>query len=103
MTASLAALRSEVDNVMKHAPNAMLLLVSNPVDVLTYHAYKQTGWPRERVFGLSGELDSARMASFVAQASGYSVRDITALGGGGRGGRRGPRPGGAGGDGSPIR
>ena len=90
--ANLAVLRSVVDNVMKHAPNAMLLLVSNPVDVLTYHAYKQTGWPRERVFGLSGVLDSARMASFVAQASGYSVRDITALVIGGHGDQMVPLP-----------
>lgn len=90
--ANLAVLRSVVDNVMKHAPDAMLLLVSNPVDVLTYHAFKQTGWPRERVFGLSGVLDSARMASFVAQASGYSVRDITALVIGGHGDQMVPLP-----------
>lgn len=90
--ANLAVLHSVVDNVMRHAPKAMLLLVSNPVDVLTYHAYKQTGWPRERVFGLSGVLDSARMASFVAQASGYSVRDITALVIGGHGDQMVPLP-----------
>lgn len=90
--ANLGVLRSVVDHVMKHAPQAMLLLVSNPVDVLTHHAYKQTGWPRERVFGLSGVLDSARMASFVAQASGYSVRDITALVIGGHGDQMVPLP-----------
>jgi malate dehydrogenase len=90
--ANLAVLRSVVDNVMRHAPEAMLLLVSNPVDVLTYHAWKQTGWPRNRVFGLSGVLDSARMASFVAQASGYSVRDITAMVIGGHGDAMVPLP-----------
>jgi len=83
--ANLVVLHSVVGNVMKYAPDAMLVVVSNPVDVLTYHAWKQTGWPRQRVFGLSGVLDSARMASFVAQASGYSVRDITALVIGGHG------------------
>lgn len=90
--ANLAVLRSVVDNVMKHAPDAMLLLVSNPVDVLTHHAYEQTRWPRERVFGLSGVLDSARMASFVAQETGYSVRDITALVIGGHGDQMVPLP-----------
>lgn len=90
--ANLAVSRAVVANVLRHAPNAMLLMVSNPVDVLTYDAYKQTGWPRDRVFGLSGVLDSARMASFVAQASGYSVRDITALVIGGHGDAMVPLP-----------
>lgn len=90
--ANLAVSRAVVANVLRHAPNAMLLMVSNPVDVLTYDAYEQTGWPRERVFGLSGVLDSARMASFVAQASGYSVRDITALVIGGHGDAMVPLP-----------
>lgn len=90
--ANLAVLRAVVGNVMKYAPDAMLVVVSNPVDVLTYHAWKQTGWPRERIFGLSGVLDSARMASFVAQASGYSVRDITALVIGGHGDAMVPLP-----------
>jgi len=90
--ANLVVLHSVVGNVMKYAPDAMLVVVSNPVDVLTYHAWKQTGWPRQRVFGLSGVLDSARMASFVAQASGYSVRDITALVIGGHGDAMVPLP-----------
>ncbi len=90
--ANLAVLHTVVGNVMKYAPDAMLVVVSNPVDVLTYHAWKQTGWPRRRVFGLSGVLDSARMASFVAQASGYSVRDITALVIGGHGDAMVPLP-----------
>lgn len=90
--ANLAVLRAVLGNVIKHAPDAMLVLVSNPVDVLTYHAWKQTGWPRNRIFGLSGVLDSARMASFVAQASGYSVRDITAMVIGGHGDQMVPLP-----------
>jgi malate dehydrogenase len=90
--ANLAVLRSVMDNVLNYAPDAMLVVVSNPVDVLTYHAWKQSGWPRRRIFGLSGVLDSARMASFVAQASGYSVRDITALVIGGHGDAMVPLP-----------
>jgi len=90
--ANLGVLHSVVDNVIKYAPDAMLVVVSNPVDVLTYHAWKQTGWSRQRIFGLSGVLDSARMASFVAQASGFSVRDITALVIGGHGDAMVPLP-----------
>jgi len=90
--ANLAVIRSVVTNVLQYAPNAMVLMVTNPVDVLTYQTWRQTGWPRERVFGLSGVLDSARMASFVAQASGYSVRDITALVIGGHGDAMVPLP-----------
>ncbi len=90
--ANLTVLHSVVDDVMHYAPDAMLIVVSNPVDVLTYHAWQQTGWPRQRIFGLSGVLDSARMASFVAQASGYSVRDITALVIGGHGDAMVPLP-----------
>jgi malate dehydrogenase len=68
-----------VDMLLKTAPHALLLVVSNPVDVLTYAAWKRTGWPRSRVFGMAGVLDSARMASFVAMETGFSVRDITAM------------------------
>jgi malate dehydrogenase len=90
--ANLAVIRSIVDNVLRHAPQAMVLMVTNPVDVLTYATWRQTGWPRRRILGLSGVLDSARMASFVAQASGYSVRDITALVIGGHGDAMVPLP-----------
>jgi malate dehydrogenase len=82
---NLAVLYGIVDVVLKIAPEAMLLLVSNPVDVLTYAAWKRTGWPRHRVFGMAGVLDSARMASFIAMETGFSVKDITAMVLGGHG------------------
>ena len=82
---NLAVVYEIVDMLLKTAPNAMLLVVSNPVDVLTYAAWKRTGWPRHRVFGMAGVLDSARMASFVAMETGFSVRDITAMVLGGHG------------------
>lgn len=90
--ANLAVIRSVVENVLRYAPQAMVLMVTNPVDVLTYAAWRQTGWPRRRILGLSGVLDSARMASFVAQATGYSVRDITSLVIGGHGDAMVPLP-----------
>jgi malate dehydrogenase len=82
---NLAVLYGIVDVVLKVAPEAMLLLVSNPVDILTYAAWKRTGWPRNRVFGMAGVLDSARMASFIAIETGFSVKDITAMVLGGHG------------------
>jgi len=90
--ANLAVIRVVVEHVLRYAPQAMILMVTNPVDVLTYAAWRQTGWPRQRILGLSGVLDSARMASFVAQASGYSVRDVTALVIGGHGDAMVPLP-----------
>ena len=74
-----------MDAVQRTAPDAMVLLVSNPVDVLTYSAWKKTGWPRNRVFGMAGVLDSSRMASFFAMETGFSVKDIHAMVMGGHG------------------
>jgi malate dehydrogenase len=80
-----AVIDSVVDNVLEHAPDALLLIVSNPVDVLTLHAWKRTGWARGRVFGQAGVLDAARMASYMAEETGLSVRDIHAMVIGGHG------------------
>ena len=82
---NLNVMHGIVDAMLKHAPKAMLLMVSNPVDVLTYAAWRRTGWPRQRVFGMAGVLDSARLASFVALETGFSVKDITAMVLGGHG------------------
>lgn len=90
--ANLPVIASLADQVMRYAPDAMVLVVSNPVDVLTYHAWRHTGWARQRVFGLSGVLDSARMASFIALETGFSVKDITALVIGGHGDTMVPLP-----------
>jgi len=83
--ANLAVLQPIINDVKRYAPNAQLLIVTNPVDVLTYHAWRQTGWGRHRVSGLSGVLDSARMASFIALETGFSVKDISAMVIGGHG------------------
>ncbi|MCK4709779.1 MAG: malate dehydrogenase, partial [Gammaproteobacteria bacterium] len=74
-----------VKSAMQYAPDAMLLFVSNPVDILTYRAWKVSGWPRNRVFGQAGVLDATRMASFIAMESGYSALDINAMVLGGHG------------------
>ena len=74
-----------LEGVIKHAPNSMLLFVSNPVDIITYNAFLKTGWPRNRIFGQAGVLDSSRMASFIAMETGYSSLDINAMVLGGHG------------------
>ncbi len=80
-----AVIDTVVDQVLEHAPDCLLMLVTNPVDVLTWHAWKRTGWDRSRVFGQAGVLDAARMASFMAEETGISVRDIHTMVIGGHG------------------
>ncbi|BAU50386.1 malate dehydrogenase [Sulfurifustis variabilis] len=82
---NLAVIDGIVDAMLKVAPQAMLLMVTNPVDVLTYAVAKRSRWPRNRVFGMAGVLDSARMASFIAMETGFSVKDISAMVLGGHG------------------
>ena len=74
-----------VANTLKYAPNCKMLFVSNPVDILTYRAWRKTGWDRSRIFGQAGVLDSTRMASFIAMETGYSALDINAMVMGGHG------------------
>jgi len=81
-----------IENVLEYAPDAYLIIVTNPVDILTYHAWKLTGWPRNRVLGLSCILDSARMISQIGKKTGYSVREISALVIGGHGDAMVPLP-----------
>jgi len=69
----------------KHSPDAILIVVTNPLDVMCYVAWKKSGFPAERVFGMSGILDSARFRTFVAQELGVSFEDVTTLVLGGHG------------------
>src|SRR5512140_2433048 len=71
--------------VAKTSPNAILIVVSNPLDVMCYVAMKASGFPRERVIGMAGILDTARFRSFIAEALDVSVRDIQAMVLGGHG------------------
>jgi malate dehydrogenase len=67
------------------SPNAILIVVSNPLDVMTYVAYKVSGFDRSRVIGMAGVLDTARYRTFIAMELGVSVEDIQALVLGGHG------------------
>ncbi len=74
-----------VDQVLEFTPDALLLIVTNPVDVLTWHAWKRSGWDKSRVFGQAGVLDAARMAHFLARETGRSIKDIHTMVIGGHG------------------
>lgn len=73
------------EQIKKSSPNAILIIVSNPLDVMSYVAKEVTGFPRERVLGMAGVLDTARYRSFLAEALDVSVRDIQAMVLGGHG------------------
>jgi len=66
-------------NIAKHAPNAVILVVSNPLDEMTALAQKASGFPKERVIGQAGVLDTARFTHFVAEATGAHVGDVRTL------------------------
>lgn len=68
-----------MDQALKHSPEAVFIIVSNPVDTLTYLALKDSGLPRNRVIGMSGLLDGSRFEYYLAQAIGCPVRDINAM------------------------
>lgn len=73
------------EQIKKTSPKAILIIVSNPLDVMSYVAMQTTGFPRERVLGMAGVLDTARYRSFLAEAADVSVRDIQAMVLGGHG------------------
>src|SRR5690625_423904 len=72
-------------NIKQYAPNSYILVLSNPVDAMTYTCYKTTGFPKNRVIGQSGVLDTARFNTFVAEALNVSVEDVTGFVLGGHG------------------
>ncbi len=72
-------------DIKKYSPDAIIIIVSNPVDSMTYRVFQQTGFSRSQVFGQAGVLDSTRMASFIAMETGLSVKDIHAMVLGGHG------------------
>jgi malate dehydrogenase len=73
------------EQIRTTSPNAILIVVSNPLDVMSYVAMKVTGFPRERVLGMAGILDTARYRAFIAEALDVSVKDIQAMVLGGHG------------------
>ena len=73
------------ESIKKHAPNAIVIVVSNPLDVMTYLAGVKLGFPKNKVMGMAGVLDSARFRCFIAMELGVSMRDVDAMVLGGHG------------------
>jgi len=80
------------ENIAEYAPEALVVTVTNPLDMMTYVALKATGFKPNRVFGMSGVLDSSRFATFISMELGCSVRDVDAMVLGGHGDSMVPLP-----------
>jgi len=78
-------MKAVTKEVVKHSPNCYIIVLTNPVDAMTYTVYKESGFPKNRVIGQSGVLDTARFRTFVAQELNLSVKDITGFVLGGHG------------------
>lgn len=78
-------MKSVSQEIARTSPNATIIVLTNPVDAMTYTVYKETGFPKNRVIGQSGVLDTARFRAFVAEELNVSVKDISALVLGGHG------------------
>ncbi|MDZ5472483.1 malate dehydrogenase [Bacillus sp. 31A1R] len=78
-------MKSVAQEIVKYSPNSYIIVLTNPVDAMTYTVFKESGFPKNRVIGQSGVLDTARFRTFVAQELNLSVKDITGFVLGGHG------------------
>jgi malate dehydrogenase len=85
-------IESVISEVVKKSPQAILILVTNPLDTMTYLAFRKSGFPKQRVMGMAGILDTARFKAFIALELGVSIEDIQALLLGGHGDEMVPLP-----------
>ncbi len=85
-------IESVVAQVVEKSPNSFLILVTNPLDTMTYLAFKKSGFPKQRVMGMAGILDTARFKAFIGMELGVSIEDIQALLLGGHGDEMVPLP-----------
>ena len=79
MNKNAGIIKTVVREVAKYAPDCKLMIVTNPVDIMTYIAYKTSGFPRNRVFGMGNILDTLRFRSYIAQELNVSREDVRAL------------------------
>ncbi|MBS4199948.1 malate dehydrogenase [Bacillus sp. FJAT-49732] len=78
-------MKSVTKEIVKNSPNCYIIVLTNPVDAMTYTVFKESGFPKNRVIGQSGVLDTARFRTFVAQELNLSVKDVTGFVLGGHG------------------
>jgi len=83
--ANATIIRGITENIRKFAPGAIIIMVTNPLDIMTYLAWKVSGFDKRRVFGMAGELDTARMIAFISMETGVEASRITAMVLGGHG------------------
>ena len=82
---NLPIIRDVADNAKKYCPNAFVVVISNPLDAMVYEFMRRTGFPKEKVVGMAGVLDSARFSLFLAREAGVSIKDVRAMVLGGHG------------------
>ncbi len=92
ITSNADIIKSCTEKVKEYAPDAMILMVANPLDIMTYHSYKVSGFESNKVFGQAGILDSTRFRCFVAMELDVSMNDVQALVLGGHGDTMVPLP-----------
>jgi malate dehydrogenase len=93
LIASNAEIMANVaDNIKKYSPNAIVIVVANPLDTMTYYAFKKTGFDAKKVLGMAGILDTARYRAFLAEALDISPKEIQAMLLGGHGDTMVPLP-----------
>lgn len=85
LMANYEIVKTAAENAVKHSPNAIFILVTNPLDVMCWAAWKVSGLPKNRVIGMAGVLDTARFKTFLGEALQVSVENISALVLGGHG------------------
>ncbi len=76
---NVAIVKSCAEQAARHSPNAVLIVVTNPIDAMVYTAFKVAGFPKQRVIGMAGVLDSARYRTFIAEELGVAARDVNAM------------------------
>ena len=77
--------KSVTENLLKHSPDAIIVVISNPMDTMTYLAYKSSGLPKNRIIGMGGILDSSRFKYYLSTAMGCTANDLQAVVVGGHG------------------
>lgn len=76
---NVSIVKACAEEAVKHSPDCVLIVVTNPIDAMVHTAFKVTGHPKQKVIGMAGVLDSARYRTFLAEAIGVAPRDVTAL------------------------
>ncbi|MBZ5545662.1 MAG: malate dehydrogenase [Acidobacteriia bacterium] len=92
LKANFDVVKATTEQVVKHSPQSILIIVTNPLDAMAQTAYKVSGFPKNRVMGMAGVLDTARYRTFIAEALNVSVQDVQGLVLGGHGDTMVPVP-----------